>query len=82
MVSLLGFDSLMGLLVGFIIFFGGYGTGVAWSKLFIERYGFINATEVAMVCVTFGLVLGGLIGGSVARYLVKYFITSNGISDD
>jgi ESS family glutamate:Na+ symporter len=37
---------------------GGHGTGAAWSKLFIERYGFENATEVAMACATFGLVLG------------------------
>ncbi|EKW78255.1 sodium/glutamate symporter family protein, partial [Escherichia coli 97.1742] len=33
---------------------GGHGTGAAWSKLFIERYGFTNATEVAMACATFG----------------------------
>lgn len=82
MVSLLGFDLLMGLLVGFIMFFGGYGMGVVWSKLFIECYGFINVMEVVMVCVMFGLVLGGLIGGLVVCYLVKYFIMLNGISDD
>ncbi|XPE60775.1 sodium/glutamate symporter [Shigella flexneri] len=34
--------------------------------MLIERYGFTNATEVAMACATFGLVLGGLIGGTVA----------------
>ena len=48
------------------------------SKLFIERYGFENATEVAMACATFGLVLGGLIGGPVARYLVKHSSTPEG----
>ncbi|MRB43493.1 sodium/glutamate symporter, partial [Bacillus thuringiensis] len=61
---------------------GGHGTGAAWSKLFIERYGFENATEVAMACATFGLVLGGLIGGPVARYLVKHSTTPNGRPDD
>lgn len=79
MASLLGLDPLMGLLAGSITLSGGHGTGAAWSKLFIERYGFTNATEVAMACATFGLVLGGLIGGPVARYLVKHSTTPNGI---
>ncbi|XNM66400.1 sodium/glutamate symporter [Escherichia coli] len=72
MAKLLGLDPLMGLLAGSITLSGGHGTGAAWSKLFVERYGFANATEVAMACATFGLVLGGLIGGPVARYLVKH----------
>jgi ESS family glutamate:Na+ symporter len=50
--------------------------------VFIERYGFENATEVAMACATFGLVLGGLIGGPVARYLVKHSSTPEGTPDD
>lgn len=40
MASLLGLDPLMGLLAGSITLSGGHGTGAAWSKLFIERYGF------------------------------------------
>ena len=82
MATLLGLDPLMGLLAGSITLSGGHGTGAAWSKLFIERYGFENATEVAMACATFGLVLGGLIGGPVARYLVKHSTTPNGRPDD
>ncbi|WP_328592014.1 sodium/glutamate symporter, partial [Aeromonas caviae] len=73
---------LMGLLAGSITLSGGHGTGAAWSKLFIERYGFENATEVAMACATFGLVLGGLIGGPVARYLVKHSSTREGKPED
>ncbi|RDT62406.1 sodium/glutamate symporter, partial [Klebsiella pneumoniae] len=80
--SLLGLDPLMGLLAWSITLSGGHGTGAAWSKLFIERYGFENATEVAMACATFGLVLGGLIGGPVARYLVKHSTTPEGRPDD
>lgn len=56
MAKLLGLDPLMGLLAGSITLSGGHGTGAAWSKLFVERYGFANATEVAMACATFGLV--------------------------
>ncbi len=50
MATLLGLDPLMGLLAGSITLSGGHGTGAAWSKLFVERYGFANATEVAMAC--------------------------------
>ena len=82
MAKLLGLDPLMGLLAGSITLSGGHGTGAAWSKLFIERYGFVNATEVAMACATFGLVLGGLIGGPVARYLVKHSSSPDGTPDD
>ncbi|ENO8945761.1 sodium/glutamate symporter [Edwardsiella ictaluri] len=82
MAKLMGLDPLMGLLAGSITLSGGHGTGAAWSKLFIERYGFQNATEVAMACATFGLVLGGLIGGLVARYLVKHSSTPDGTPDD
>ncbi|WP_435951487.1 sodium/glutamate symporter [Dryocola sp. BD626] len=82
MATLLGMDPLMGLLAGSITLSGGHGTGAAWSKLFTERYGFQNATEVAMACATFGLVLGGLIGGPVARYLVKHSSNPEGTPDD
>lgn len=82
MAKMLGLDPLMGLLAGSITLSGGHGTGAAWSKVFSERYEFENATEVAMACATFGLVLGGLIGGPVARYLVKHSSTPNGTPDD
>ena len=82
MAKMLGLDPLMGLIAGSITLSGGHGTGAAWSKLFIERYGFENATEVAMACATFGLVLGGLIGGPVARYLVKHSSTPEGTPED
>jgi ESS family glutamate:Na+ symporter len=35
-----------------------------------------------MACATFGLVLGGLIGGPVARYLVKHSSSPDGTPDD
>ncbi|MCA6222661.1 sodium/glutamate symporter [Photorhabdus antumapuensis] len=82
LAELLGLDPLMGLLAGSITLSGGHGTGAAWGKLFIERYGFENATEVAMACATFGLVLGGLIGGPVARFLVRNTKTPGLRSDD
>ncbi|MQL49200.1 sodium/glutamate symporter [Photorhabdus khanii] len=82
LAELLGLDPLMGLLAGSITLSGGHGTGAAWGKLFVERYGFENASEVAMACATFGLVLGGLIGGPVARFLVKNTKTPGLKADD
>lgn len=71
LAKLLGLDPLMGLLAGSITLSGGHGTGGAWGKVFTEYYGFKSATEVAMACATFGLVFGGLIGGPIARFLVR-----------
>lgn len=71
MAKMLGLDPLIGLLSGSITLSGGHGTGAAWGKAFSERYGLTVATEIAMACATFGLVLGGLIGGPVARFLIR-----------
>ncbi|EKT60986.1 sodium/glutamate symporter [Providencia sneebia] len=75
-------DPLMGLLAGSITLSGGHGTGAAWGKIFTESYGFQSATEVAMACATFGLVLGGLIGGPVARFLIRNIPTPGTGNDD
>ncbi|MDD2054992.1 sodium/glutamate symporter [Pseudomonas putida] len=67
----LGLDPLMGLLAGSITLSGGHGTGAAWGAVFTEQYGLASASELAIASATFGLVLGGLIGGPVARILIK-----------
>jgi glutamate:Na+ symporter, ESS family len=67
----LGIDPLFGLLGGSITLSGGHGTGAAWSKVFTERYGLQSATEAAIACATFGLVMGGILGGPVARFLMR-----------
>lgn len=68
---MLGLDPLMGLLTGSITLAGGHGTGAAWGTVFSEKYGLASASELAIASATFGLVLGGLIGGPVARLLIK-----------
>ena len=82
LAKLLGLDPLMGLLAGSITLSGGHGTGAAWGKIFTEDYGFKSATEVAMACATFGLVLGGLIGGPVARFLIRNIPTPGTADED
>ncbi|WP_339496134.1 sodium/glutamate symporter [Pseudomonas sp. RA_105y_Pfl2_P56] len=71
MATMLGLDPLMGLLTGSITLAGGHGTGAAWGTVFSEKYGLASASELAIAAATFGLVLGGLIGGPVARLLIK-----------
>ena len=67
----LGLDPLMGLLSGSVSLSGGHGTGAAWGATFSEKYGLASASELALAAATFGLVLGGLIGGPVARLLMS-----------
>jgi len=74
----LGQDRLLGLLGGSVTLSGGHGTGAAWAKVFAERHGLASATEIAIACATFGLILGGLIGGPVARFLIgRYRLVPN-----
>ena len=68
----MGANPLVGMLGSSITMSGGHGTGAAWADVFKNApYNFSAATEVAMACATFGLVMGGLIGGPTARYLIK-----------
>ena len=71
LATALGLDPLMGLLAGSVTLSGGHGTGAAWAGVFSEKYGVASASELAIASATFGLVLGGLIGGPVARLLIK-----------
>ncbi len=70
LATLLGLDPLMGLIAGSITLSGGHGTGAAWSETFASEYG-IQSLELAMAAATFGLVMGGLIGGPVAQRLIN-----------
>lgn len=71
LARLLGLEPLIGLLAGSITLSGGHGTGVAWGAVFAEKYGLTSASELALACATFGLVLGGVIGGPVAGFLMR-----------
>jgi ESS family glutamate:Na+ symporter len=78
----LGQERLLGLLGASVTLSGGHGTGAAWAKVFAERHGLASATEIAIACATFGLILGGLIGGPVAQFLItRYSLVPNPESD-
>lgn len=73
MLTAIGLDMhpLVGLLSGSITLSGGHGTGAAWAERFGDTANLAGAMELAMACATFGLILGGLIGGPVAGRLIS-----------
>lgn len=64
-------NPLMGILGGTATLAGGHGTGAAYGKVFGEVNNLQGAVEVAMACATFGLILGGVLGGPVAQWLIR-----------
>lgn len=70
-ISLTQLDSTVGIIGGSVSLSGGHGTAIAWAPTFIDKYGVSNAMEIGIACATFGLVLGGVIGGPIAKYLVQ-----------
>ncbi len=61
---------LFGLLGGSITLAGGHGTGATYAGIFAKSQNLQASMELAMACATFGLVLGGIIGGPVAKRLI------------
>ena len=62
---------LVGLLGGSITLSGGHGTGAAYAQKFTNVQNLAGAMELAMACATFGLIIGGVIGGPVAGRLIR-----------
>ena len=62
---------LVGMLGSSITLSGGHGTGAAYAEQFSQIQNIQGAMELAMACATFGLVIGGLIGGPVSQRLIS-----------
>ncbi|MBD9485577.1 sodium/glutamate symporter [Pseudomonas sp. PDM14] len=62
---------LMGLVGGTITLVGGHGTGAAYAERFAEVNNLQSIMELSMTFATLGLVVGGIIGGPVAQWLIK-----------
>ena len=67
----LGQSPLLGMICGSVTMTGGHGTGGAFGPMFEKQYGVVGATATAMASATFGLVMGSLIGGPVAKRLIE-----------
>lgn len=78
LASLFGLHPLLGVSMGSISMSSGIGSAVAFGPTF-EEYGVPNATLVGIAAATFGLVMGSLVGGPVAKRLIdRYKLTSSG----
>ncbi|MGE4369441.1 MAG: sodium/glutamate symporter [Burkholderiaceae bacterium] len=71
MAWLLDLHPLMGLVGGSITLVGGHGTGAAYAARFADVNNIQNIMALAMTSATMGLVLGGIVGGPVAEWLIK-----------
>ena len=71
LANVMGIDRNIGLLGGSISLTGGLGTSIAWGKILSTEHGTANAMEIGIACATIGLVMGGVVGGPVAGYLIK-----------
>lgn len=65
-----GLEPLVGLMAGSIAMIGGHGGATAFGET-IEGLGVDNALTIGIAAATFGLVAGGVMGGPVARFLIK-----------
>jgi ESS family glutamate:Na+ symporter len=76
--KLFGADPRYGLLAGSISFAGGHGTAITWGTLMGEDGALPGAIEIGLACATFGLILGGVIGGPIAnRLMMKNNLTGD-----
>ena len=68
---LLDMHPLMGLLGGTITLVGGHGTGAAYATRFADVNNIQDVMALAMTAATIGLVLGGVVGGPVAEWIMR-----------
>jgi ESS family glutamate:Na+ symporter len=61
---------IFGLVGGSITLVGGHGTGAAYAERFAEVQNLQAVMELSMTVATIGLILGGIVAGPVAQYLI------------
>lgn len=84
LAKILGLDPLIGLMTGSVTLTGGHGTAGAWGAIFEKDYGIQGAVVLGMASATFGLVIGGMMGGPVAKFLIRkhQLASENGLDTD
>ena len=70
MAQALDLHPIFGLVAGSITLVGGHGTGAAYATRFAEVNNLQAVMELSMTVATTGLILGGIVGGPVAQYLI------------
>ncbi|WP_179998238.1 sodium/glutamate symporter [Acinetobacter sp. YH12239] len=82
LATVLGLDPLIGLIVGSITLTGGHGTAGAWGQVLETQHGIQGAIVLGMASATFGLIIGGIVGGPVAKFLIKRHQLADKIDND
>ncbi len=82
LATMLGLDPLIGLIVGSITLTGGHGTAGAWGEVLEVQHGIQGAIVLGMASATFGLIIGGVVGGPVAKFLIKRHRLSDQVIED
>lgn len=70
--SLLGINKLLGVAMGSVSMTGGIGSALSFGPI-MEGYGAKFATEIGVAAATFGLMMGSLVGGPVANFLISKY---------
>lgn len=73
LAKLMGIDPLIGLIAGSITLTGGHGTAGAWGEILEVEHGIQGALALGMASATFGLIIGGIIGGPLAKLLINRY---------
>ncbi len=74
---------IFGLVAGSITLVGGPGTGAAYAERFADVHNLQSVMELTMTVATIGLILGGIIAGPVAQYLItRHNLRSDVTGDD
>lgn len=77
--KLLNINPLLALMCGSVSMEGGHGYSLAFGNT-IESLGIENACNVGFASATLGLIMGGIIGGPVAKILIeKYHLKSSNV---
>lgn len=67
----MGQPGAVGVLVGSASLIGGHGTAIAWAPEIAARHNVADALEIGVAAATLGLVAASLIGGPIAKLLLR-----------
>ncbi len=69
--TLFDLPAAVGVIGGTVSLIGGHGTTIAWAPNIAETYNIPNAMEIGIASATFGLILASIMGGPIAKFLIK-----------
>lgn len=80
--GLVDLHPIFGLVAGSITLVGGHGTGAAYAERFADINNLQSVMELSMTMATLGLIVGGIIAGPVAQYLISRYDLRSQVDPD